>query len=324
MSMDSTVAIVMTRPETVLADYARLLRIAKLPVAYDPTASSSLQLVLGPASGRNVPASACPPWQLEGVVRALQADGWPDHRLLATAPADTPRERGEAASWRRVLAGCGLADDLNPAADVPMLALSALYTSRRLGLSGTLLSLAGRLLTAAEMAALGDDPQLLVQAWTLAGRPPLQGGILDATVCGDGPGLGALMPVAVNVLLAGTDPVAVDAVAAGLTGFAPQTLPLVRALTEAGLGCGELSRIDLVGDVGAAADPLALSEARRWRSPASRAPSVRRWRRFWQARHDAGLQPWRLRRARQRYETMPWGRLHAEYRRQGYIGGGDA
>ena len=57
-----------------------------------------------------------------------------------------------------------------------------------------------------------------------------------------------MVPVEADYLLASGDQVAIDAVAARLMGFEPMSIPFIRLAHEAGLGCGDLSEIDLVGD----------------------------------------------------------------------------
>lgn len=72
--------------------------------------------------------------------------------------------------------------------------------------------------------------------------------LADGTTAGDGPGPRTMRPVEKNVLLAGADPVAIDAVAAKLMGFEPMELPFIRIAHERGLGQGDLREIELVGD----------------------------------------------------------------------------
>jgi uncharacterized protein (DUF362 family) len=54
--------------------------------------------------------------------------------------------------------------------------------------------------------------------------------------------------VALNTVVAGTDPVAVDAVAAALMGFEPMEVLYLRQAHALGLGTGDLSAITIVGD----------------------------------------------------------------------------
>jgi uncharacterized protein (DUF362 family) len=77
--------------------------------------------------------------------------------------------------------------------------------------------------------------------------------VMDGTFAGDGPGPRCLVPHVKNVLLASADQVAIDAVAAKLMGFDPLAdCRYVRLAHEQGLGCGDVRDIELVGDADAA------------------------------------------------------------------------
>lgn len=62
----------------------------------------------------------------------------------------------------------------------------------------------------------------------------------------EGPKHGAAIPL--GVAIAGTDPVAVDAVAAAVMGFDPRRLPYLTLAEAAGLGVADLGAIRVVGD----------------------------------------------------------------------------
>jgi hypothetical protein len=70
------VAIVRTTPETVLDDYARLLALSDYQ-AILPRAHKTL-LKINISWQTWYPACSTTPWQLEGVIRKLQADGYTD------------------------------------------------------------------------------------------------------------------------------------------------------------------------------------------------------------------------------------------------------
>ena len=55
-----------------------------------------------------------------------------------------------------------------------------------------------------------------------------------------------------NVILASADQVAIDAVAAKLMGMDPMSIKFIRLAHEHGLGCGDPSKIEIVGDLEAA------------------------------------------------------------------------
>jgi hypothetical protein len=57
-----------------------------------------------------------------------------------------------------------------------------------------------------------------------------------------------LQPVAKNIILASSDQVAIDAVAAKLMGFNPLNIKYIALAQEKGLGVGDPAHIELVGD----------------------------------------------------------------------------
>ncbi|MBI4415160.1 MAG: DUF362 domain-containing protein, partial [Candidatus Kerfeldbacteria bacterium] len=71
--------------------------------------------------------------------------------------------------------------------------------------------------------------------------------VMDGTTAGNGPGPRTMYPEVKNVILASSDQVAIDAVAAKLMGFDPMSLPYIRLATERGLGNGEMRAIDVIG-----------------------------------------------------------------------------
>lgn len=77
-------------------------------------------------------------------------------------------------------------------------------------------------------------------------RPRLT--IMDAVVGMEGNGPGSGDPREIGVVLAGGDPVAVDAVSGAVVGIAPERLPVLRAAGEAGIGEPGLDRIRVVGE----------------------------------------------------------------------------
>lgn len=323
--MDSipTVAVVQTRPETVLADYARLLRLAGIEAA----AGTIQHLLAVPTMARPAPAQACPPWQFEGVARALLAAGRHPTDLALVVPSGAVRAHEPWQTWRRVLAGCGidgaLGADESAADNTSTLVLANVQTHCRLGLPGTVGALATAWLASEDRAELIANPEPLVSAWRqYCGQ--LAGAVLDATVCADGPGGRASVPVAAHLLLAGRDPIAVDTVAARLVGFDPASLPLQSALAAAGFGCADPASITLVGDVATLPASLKLTMAGEFRRSRGISLGPRWWRR-WQTRLAETLpRPLAARRSQRRYESQPWGRLHREYDRRGVIGGGEA
>ncbi len=72
--------------------------------------------------------------------------------------------------------------------------------------------------------------------------------IMDGTFCGNGPGPRTMIPVEKGLILAGSDSVAIDAVAAKIMGFDPMNIDYIRLAHEAGLGVGRIDEIDVLGE----------------------------------------------------------------------------
>jgi len=81
----------------------------------------------------------------------------------------------------------------------------------------------------------------------VAARPHLAvvDGILG--LAGQGKGVGPI-PTPVGVVVAGEDPVAVDAVCARVIGLDPRDVPMIRVAAERALGVGDLAQIEIKGD----------------------------------------------------------------------------
>ena len=330
-----TVAVVATRPETVLADYARLLQLAGLvtearvlPEQTVPPEQSWQLALAAPAAVPSGPAAAGPPWQLEGVIAALVAAGCAPARIAPTWPPGLRSGAAPLADWRRVLAAHGVdATAASAAANAtavpsrgPRLLLANLRVDRHFGVAGGVAALAAAGREVTRLEELAGEPELIEQLWRREAAA-VAGAVIDATVVGEGRHATALAPVAAHLLLAGRDPVAVDAVACRLVGIDPLRVPTLARLDRAGLGCADPQAIVLVGDVGAMPPTLGLAAVPGPRSAAG-AGGPRWWRRWVRKLAVGWPRPLARRRAGRRYEAQPWGRLHAEYRRHGSIAGG--
>jgi len=71
--------------------------------------------------------------------------------------------------------------------------------------------------------------------------------VIDGIIAGEGHETSG-NPVEMNLVIAGTDPVAVDAVGAAVMGIPPQKVKHLRLAEETGLGTCLLERIDIVGE----------------------------------------------------------------------------
>ena len=72
--------------------------------------------------------------------------------------------------------------------------------------------------------------------------------VMDGTFAGDGPGPRAMRWHEKDLILASADQVAIDSIAAKLMGLDPMSLPKIRLAHEAGLGVGDPSEIEIVGE----------------------------------------------------------------------------
>ncbi len=73
--------------------------------------------------------------------------------------------------------------------------------------------------------------------------------VMDGTICGDGAGPRAMIPVVKDYMLASDDMVAIDAVSAWLMGFDPMAdVDCIRIAHERGLGVGDVREIEVVGE----------------------------------------------------------------------------
>jgi hypothetical protein len=72
--------------------------------------------------------------------------------------------------------------------------------------------------------------------------------VMDGTVCGDGAGPRTMIPRVQNYLLASSDSVAIDAIAAKMMGFNPLAIPYLRMCHERELGVADPAKITVVGE----------------------------------------------------------------------------
>jgi len=72
--------------------------------------------------------------------------------------------------------------------------------------------------------------------------------VMDGTICGSGPGPRTMVPFEKDYVLASSDSVAIDAVAAKMMGFDPMEIPYIRMGHEDGLGVGKVEEIEITGE----------------------------------------------------------------------------
>lgn len=282
--------------------------------------------VLLPDTRRQLPfpAANSPPWQIEGVVRALSSAQPRRVVCLQSRPSWSSRLVGEDLNgyqplldaYRIAPLSAGAMQRFERETDASVVLLPSLKTDWRLGLGGALVCalplLAGQSGPAAER--LVD----LLAAWRAAGVAV--GAAMDATSVGYGPGPYRLTPHVRDVLLASTDPIALDTLAAWLMGLDPlRDVPYLRLAHARGLGVADLSAIELVGDRQLAQAPWRVGSAYRprvWPAAGTRLETLLR--RGQPAYHN--LVRWPLS-ERWLFEGWlrgtSWGRLFGRYQRLG-------
>jgi uncharacterized protein (DUF362 family) len=276
----SKVAVLFTRPETVIQDYGRLFELAGGPAALKrgiPTILKDNITWHFPMPGANTT-----PWQLEGSILALRSAGFQDLVCVQNQTVVTNAFKGEDLNgyvpiFRRheipVLYNFRAEDmawtPFRPAAR--MLALDHIYpegiripdyfagknivhlptikTHMYTTTTGAMKNAFGGLLSKYRHYTHTWIHETLVDL--LAIQQEIHPGIfafMDGTTAGNGPGPRMMQPVVKNLILASADQVAIDAVAAKLMGFDPLSIRYIRLAHEAGLGVGDPREIELVGD----------------------------------------------------------------------------
>ncbi len=273
------IAVLRTSPKTVVEDYGRLMRLADYRRVLDPAVPTLIKLNL--SWTKYFPACSSQPWQVEGVLRALLEDGYDRARLLPVENKTVVTDPWKGAAnnrWLPVLEGLGLPFTALPEVEwtihrfkAPLLRLNAIFpegieipaiypgknilhlptvkTHGHAVTTGSIKNAFGGLLKEVRHYAHKYMHEVLVDLVLM--QKELHPGIftaMDGTVCGNGAGPRTMDPVVGNVILAGADSVAIDAVAARIMGFDPMAIPYLRMCHERGLGVADPRGIELAGD----------------------------------------------------------------------------
>jgi len=275
----SRVAVVRTRPETVLDDVGRLMR----GLEYGKALPRDRQTILKDNISWHLPylSANTTPWQLEGVVRTLREDGYRDLLGLHNQTVVTDAYRGDelnkfAGVYRRY--GVPTTDNFSPECrwvtiepKAPLLVLDRIFGRVRvpevmLGsnvvhlptvkthvyttMTGAMKNAFGGLLRENRHWAHTDIHATLVDLLAIQKEiHPGMFAVMDGTICGDGAGPRAMVPVIKDYVLASDDMVAIDAVSAWLMGFDPMAdVDCIRIAHERGLGVGDVREIEVVGE----------------------------------------------------------------------------
>ena len=274
------VALLRAQPETVLDDYQCLLKLADYEAALPKDRSTLLKINI--SWEQWYPACSTAPWQLEGVVRTMEEDGYRDLIAAHNRTVVVDAYVGERNNKHKLVTDkYGLRDVhlyepefewVYYEPEAPMLVLDKVYPDgikipglflgKNIIQFPTVKTHVFTTITGAMKNAFGG---LLSEQrhWThavihetvvdlLAIQQEIHTGlfaVMDGTFVGDGPGPRAMWAQEKDLILASADQVAIDAVSAYLQGFDPMELKFIRLAHERDLGVGDIKKIEIRGDV---------------------------------------------------------------------------
>jgi uncharacterized protein (DUF362 family) len=280
MTVKSKVAALYTQPETVLEDIAHLFELAGGAAALQPNTTTILKDNITwhfPMPGANTT-----PWQLEGTIQALRQAGISNLVCVQNHTVVTNAFKGEDLNgyvpifkhYQVPVLYNFHKTDMTWVAYKPkakLLALDHIYpegifipdyfigknivhlptikTHMYTTTTGAMKNAFGGLLSKYRHYTHTWIHETLVDL--LAIQKEIHPGlfaIMDGTTAGNGAGPRMIQPVVKNIILASSDQVAIDAVAAKLMGFDPLNIKYIRLAHEQGLGIGDPYEIELVGD----------------------------------------------------------------------------
>jgi uncharacterized protein (DUF362 family) len=278
------VAVLRTKPATVIDDYARLMDLARyreaVPVGPD------IALKINISWHTFYPACSTAPWQLDGVVHKLLADGYSREKIhgchndtvVVSAKKGEVRNRQKAVLDKHGLANVHLYEDPNWVRYEPKAKLRVLneiypqgvhIPKRLIGesvihlptvkthvftkMTGAMKNAFGGLLHRRRHWTHSVIHETLVDLLHIQKEiHPGLFAVMDGTWAGDGPGPRCMRIHEKNVILASADQVAIDAVAARMMGLDPLAdVPCIRMAHEDGLGVGDPRDIEIAGDADA-------------------------------------------------------------------------
>jgi uncharacterized protein (DUF362 family) len=284
------VAILRTRPATVLEDYHRLMNLAGYQDVIAKDADTGLKVNI--SWHFFFPGASTTPWQLDGVIKAMLKDGYNKDLIHAchnrtvvidahlgereNKQIDVVRAHGlrnvhlyEGEEWIDVREAVGdltskflcLNQVFPKGFSIPkrfigenIIHLPTIKTHIFTTTTGAMKNAFGGLLNEHRHWTHPVIHETLVDLLMI--QKKIHRGVfavMDGTFAGDGPGPRCMIPYEKNILLASSDQVAIDAMAAKLMGFDPmKDIKFIRLAHEQGLGCGDVRDIELVGDVDAA------------------------------------------------------------------------
>ena len=366
MSTRAKVAVLRTKPETAIEDYERLMHLADVKQALDPSATTILKDNI--SWHFPFPSANSTPWQLEGAIVGLRKAGYEDLVCVQNKTVVTNAFKGEDLNkyvpvfqrheipvrfnfrdtdmtWetyvpkRKMLVldkifpdGIKIPDYFHGKNIVHLPTMKChIYTTT----TGAMKNAFGGLLNTNRHYTHSHIHETLVDL--LAIQKEIHPGIfamMDGSTAGNGPGPRIMYPTTKNIILASADQVAIDAVAAKMMGFDPMTLDYIRVAHQEGLGIGDPSEIEIVGDAEAAQESWGFKVGGHihsfmgwlaWYGPTKflqkaimHTPLVAGPIMFSEVFHDYYHWPMKEKKIFERWrEESPWGHLFAKYEAEG-------
>jgi len=263
----SIVGISKTSPETVLSDYARLMRLCNYQQYLPKDRTTIIKLNL--SWSLYYPSCSTEPWQLEGILKTLREDGYEDivameNRTVVTDPMKGLRNN----RWEKILRKYDV--EFVPLMDVswipskevvktdlpalteifgethkipePFIGTNVIHpptmkTHGHTTITGAMKNAFGGLITERRHHCHKLIHEVLVDLLKI--QKEIHTGIftvMDGTVAGNGKGPRTMRPEILNYILASDDQVALDSVSAKMMGFDPHKIDFIRIAAEEGLG----------------------------------------------------------------------------------------
>jgi len=273
------VAVLKTSPETVLDDVQEVMRLANFEAALPKEIQTGLKINISWQTW--YPGCSSTPWQIEGVIQALQGAGYKDivgvhndtvvvdtsvgefnnkHRFV-TDKYDIPciylyEEDFEWFEYVPKNHKLLILDKVYPKGlfipralvGMNMIQLPTVKTHVFTTITGAMKNAFGGLLHRDRHWTHAVIHDTLVDLLMIQREiHPGLFAVMDGTFAGDGPGPRAMHWHQKDILLASADQVAIDAVSAKLQGFDPMQIRFIRRAHELNLGIGDPNEIEIVG-----------------------------------------------------------------------------
>ena len=272
------VTVLKTSPETVLEDIEEIMQLAGVESALSKEIQTGLKINISWQTW--YPACSSTPWQIEGVIKALQKFGYTDlvgvHNdtvVVNTADGEQNNKHkfvtdkynipclylyNEDFEWIEYKPQSPLLvlDKVYPQGifipkalvGMNILQLPTVKTHVFTTITGAMKNAFGGLLHRNRHWTHSVIHDTLVDLLTI--QQDIHPGIfavMDGTFAGDGPGPRAMRWHEKDIILASADQVAIDAISAKLQGFDPMNIRFIRKAHEMGLGVGNPQEIEIIG-----------------------------------------------------------------------------